>query len=206
MERTRFDAAAIVLLSAATLGGPASASTAGVSEDAVKSAYLYRFAGYVEWPSPRPNPGRFTIAVMEAPQIARELRHLLPTHPIKHEIADVLEVASVAELGTASMVYVRGDSGLLRDVLLAIGTRPVLVVSDQDDGLAEGAALNFVAAEHRIRFEISLAAADRVHLTISSELLAVAIRVQGRSGHAAASLGGRSVRAVARSRHSYAPG
>jgi hypothetical protein len=39
--------------------------------------------------------------------------------------------------------------------------------------------LNFVTVDKRVRFEISLIAAERAGLRISSELLSVAIRVHG---------------------------
>jgi len=51
-------------------------------------------------------------------------------------------------------------------------------VTDAERGLAAGSVLNFVMLEHRVRFEVSLAAADRFGLRISAELLGVATRVE----------------------------
>jgi hypothetical protein len=42
-----------------------------------------------------------------------------------------------------------------------------------------GSVLNFVIVDKRVRFEISLTAAERAGLKISSELLSVAVRVHG---------------------------
>jgi hypothetical protein len=39
--------------------------------------------------------------------------------------------------------------------------------------------LNFVTVDKRVRFEVSLTAAERAHLKISADLLSVAIRVHG---------------------------
>jgi hypothetical protein len=60
----------------------------------------------------------------------------------------------------------------------------MLPVTDEDDGLNQGSVLNFVTVNRRVRFEVSLTAADRLRLKISSELLAVAVRVRG--GHRSA--------------------
>jgi hypothetical protein len=56
--------------------------------------------------------------------------------------------------------------------------RPVLIVSDAADGLEHGATINFVPTEGRIKFEVSLEAAQRAGLTISARLLALAVRVK----------------------------
>src|SRR4051812_17875851 len=42
------------------------------SQDALKAAYLYRFAGYIEWPG-TPNTEVFTIAVLDAEGVVKEL-------------------------------------------------------------------------------------------------------------------------------------
>ena len=52
------------------------------SEESVKAAYRYRFAGYIGWPDSGSANTPFTIAVLGAPELARELRHVSPDHPI----------------------------------------------------------------------------------------------------------------------------
>jgi hypothetical protein len=78
------------------------------------------------------------------------------------------------------MLYIGpGHADSLRALIAAVGSRPVLLVTDDEDGLAFGSALNFLKLDKRVRFEVSLTAADRSGLKISSELLSVATRVQG---------------------------
>lgn len=57
--------------------------------------------------------------------------------------------------------------------------REITRVPDEAGGLPSGSVLNFLNVDHHVRFEISLTAAEREHLKISSELLPIAIRVQG---------------------------
>ena len=68
---------------------------------------------------------------------------------------------------------------MLRRALVKIETRSTLVVSDQQDGLEAGSTINFLMLDHRVRFEVSLAEAERARLKISAQLLAVAVRVFG---------------------------
>jgi hypothetical protein len=170
-------AAALGLLATAALCGHARATE--YSGNAVKAAYLYRFAGYVSWPQHAPASAPFTIAVLGAPDIAAELRRLLPGHLINGRVAQVREIAGIHDAGEAQIVYVApGHTDLVR------GWAPqpeagVLLVTDEDGGLNAGSTLNFLTVDRNVRFEVSLPAAERWGLKISSELLGVATRVQG---------------------------
>jgi len=57
----------------------------------------------------------------------------------------------------------------------------VLTVTEGERGLESGSAINFVVAEDRVGFEVSLEAAERSGHRISSRMLAVARRVVARS-------------------------
>jgi hypothetical protein len=52
-----------------------------------------------------------------------------------------------------------------------------LVVSESDSALAGGSVINFRLADERIRFEISLDAAEKSNLKLSSQLLSLALSV-----------------------------
>ena len=169
-------AAGFGMLLAVSLTVPARADE-GYSRDEVIAAYLYRFTNYIDWP-PQAHGG-FVIDVYGDPGVARALRRLLPGHPIHDEIAEVREIGSARDLGEPQMLYVgEGHADFLRTVAADAG-RHVLIVTDEAQGLDVGSALNFVTVGNRVRFEVSLTAADRAGIKISSELLSVAVRVHG---------------------------
>jgi hypothetical protein len=64
-----------------------------------------------------------------------------------------------------------------RAVIREAQRQGVLVVTESPDGLAAGAAINFVLAEDHVGFEVSLASAQKSGHRISSRMLAVARRV-----------------------------
>jgi len=174
--------AAALLLAAGALIAPLLATAEEYSEDAVKAAYLYRFAGYVDWPGGEHRGRPFVIAVFDAPDIARELRRLVPGHTIHDRAVEVEEVRAIRDLGDPEILYVgAGRTAALYAAASALAPKSTLIVSDQEDGLSAGSVLNFLEIDHRVRFEVSLGAAERAHLRISSELLGVAVRVFG--GH-----------------------
>jgi hypothetical protein len=168
---------------------PSPVRAAEYSEDAVKAAYLYRFAGYIDWPE-RGLAAPFTIDVLGSPRVARELRRLLPGHPIQGQVAQVREITDRRDLGNAQILYVAaGHADLVRSLPPQATGTSMLVVTDEEDGLSTGSTLNFLTVDRNVRFEVSLTAAQRSGLKISSELLGVAIRVQGRAGQSSLGCG-----------------
>ncbi len=157
-------------------------------EDEVEAAFLYRFAGYVEWP-PEALAGRhFTIAVLGSDNIAKELERILPHHSLKSRPAQVRRIRSLRQARDAQILFVGPEfNDELKSIISRVANHPVLVVSASDHGLDDGSCVNFLFIDRHVRFEVSLIAADHVGLRVSSELLSVAVRVQGRSTHPGAS-------------------
>lgn len=151
------------------------------SEDAVKAAFLYRFTGYVDWPSQTATDPQFTIAVLDADGVAGELERLLQNRQIQNRPAQVRSIRNLRELDDAQMLYI-GSSHReeLRRLISTVAGRPVLVVTNEEGGLDAGSSVNFLLIDQRVRFEISLDAAQASGLRVASELLAVAVRVRGR--------------------------
>jgi len=157
-------------------------------EDEVEAAFLYRFAGYVDWPPEAFSGQDFTIAVLGSDSIVRELQQMLPNHTLKNRPAQVRRIRSLDELRDAQILFVGPRyNDELKAVIARVANHPVLVVTASDQGLDDGSCVNFLVVDRRVRFEVSLTAADRVGLKVSSELLSVAIRVQGHSIHPGAS-------------------
>jgi hypothetical protein len=154
------------------------------SESSTKASFLYRFGGYVEWPPDAPTTPQFTIAVLGDDEVAAKLRKLLPGHYIKGRPAQVRRIRTIRELGDAQMLYIGAARAAdVRTVTAATGALPVLIVTDEEHGLDDGGVINFMVVETHVRFEISLDAAARCGLKVSSDLGLVAARVQGRGSN-----------------------
>jgi len=158
---------------------PSAYSAAAYPEEAVKAIFLYRFAGYVTWPTAMANTPQFTIAVLGAANVAGQLEQFLPQHPIQGRPARVATIEGLSQLDDAQILYIGPDfAGKLSVVIEALKDRPILVVTDHPGALDQGSTVNFLLEEQHVRFEISTAAAKRSGLLIGSGLLAVAERVK----------------------------
>ena len=159
----------------AGLGGFAHAQQ--VSEAAVKAAFLYRFASYVEWPESAFSPDApFTIGVLEADQVATELDKAVAGRTIGGRRVAVRRIAEGESMRGLHMLFV-GKAANAGAALRAAPYPGLLTVTETERGLEAGSAINFVLVEDRVGFEVSLVAAERHGLRISSRMLPVARRV-----------------------------
>jgi hypothetical protein len=156
------------------------AHAAQFSVEAVKAAYLFRFAQYVEWP-PLPADAPFVIAVSGAEDVAAHLERLLPGMSVNGHRAMVRRVTRPQELDGVHILYIGADAfARTRALRTRAIERPILVVTEDELGLEGGGIINFIEVNRNLRFEISLIAADRSGLKINSQLLSVAARVERR--------------------------
>jgi hypothetical protein len=151
------------------------------SVDAVKAAFLFRFASYVQWPADLPPEGPFLIGVVEGDPVADQLEHLLPGMSVRGQPAGVRRVSKPSDLDGVRILYVRSATARTRALREKAATLPILLVTDRDDEFEGGGVINFIETPRNVRFEVSLVAADRARLTIDSALLAVAARVERRT-------------------------
>jgi hypothetical protein len=170
----------VMLLAVIAGFGATLASAAQFSVDAVKAAYLFRFAQYVEWPdAPADEP--FVIAVVGAEEVAVHLEHLLPGMSVKNRHVIVRRVTRVQELDGVQILYVSAQAfSRSRGLRAGAAQKPILLVTEDENGLDGGGVINFIEVNRNLRFEISLIAADRSGLRINSALLSVAARVERR--------------------------
>ena len=155
------------------------ASTAiEASEAGVKGAYLYKFAGYVEWPPEALGAADapFTIGVAGADDVAAELERIVPGRTLHGHRAVVRRLREGEAIAGMQMLFV-GRGGDLQAILRRAQQPGLLVVTDSERGLEPGSAINFVLAAEHVGFEVSVEAAERNGLRISSRMLNVARRV-----------------------------
>lgn len=152
-------------------------------EHEVKAAYLFRFLSFVEWPRTsfaRPD-SPIVIGVLGAEDVLEELRLIVPGRVVQGRPVAVQRVSALegrqAEIAAGVHVLFVGRQASAQLARL-VPARGVLLVSDSTSGLDQGAVVNFVRSEGRVRFEVAVDAAARRELTISSRMLAVASHVR----------------------------
>ena len=147
------------------------------SEDEIKAAFLYHFGTYVQWPAPSVEP--VTIGVLGAASVADRLEAFLPNRTIQGRPVEARRLESLDELDGVEMLFIGAEHNHeLEQLIERVRDLPVLTVTHSETGLDSGAIVNFQLVEQRVHFEISVPAADRAGLMVSSRLLSAALRVR----------------------------
>ncbi|MCB1823637.1 MAG: YfiR family protein [Candidatus Competibacteraceae bacterium] len=163
-----------MLLVGSLLSGAAWASR--FDEYAVKAAYLYNFAKFVEWPpeafSATDSPLVICIAGDNPFGAALEA---LRDKVVESRSVEVRHMPTATGLDRCNVVFIgRAEQGRFKTVLAGIAHLPILTVSDISDFAQAGGMIGLFETGQHIRFNINITAARRANLKLSSQLLKLA--------------------------------
>lgn len=156
------------------------------TETKIKASYVYKFATYVDWPptdSAVPSGGGtpFIIGIVDADNLADELKRLSVAYPMKNRQVQVRQLPAGAALTGLQLLYIGQHSTRnARSLFESVAAQPVLTVTEAAGMLAAGSVINLLLVDDRVRFEVSLPHAEARRLKISSRLLDVAYRIEGK--------------------------
>jgi len=174
---------AVLLLALCAAGGVrAQAVAERPRESSVKAAFLHKFASFVEWPDgtfPRGDTP-LRIGIYGDDQVWRELRDLARDRDRDGRPVQVNRIGVGDALAGHHIVYLRASSAGRLNEALAQVPEGVLTVVDSDGLHPRASVLSFFTEEGRVRFGVSIEAAGRQKLRLSSRLLSVAKNVQSR--------------------------
>lgn len=157
----------------------ASPSTKGPSQSDIEAVYLFDFGKFVRWPVNNTNdPLRLCVA---GPQGFRDgLQNVVASERIDGRAVLVHRVVRGEDPIGCSILFIdSSERDRASDLLAAAAGKPILTVSDVPNFLDRGGMIEFVLVANRVRFSVNMTAAAHSNLSLSSELLKVAVSVRG---------------------------
>lgn len=154
--------------------------SAGALERSVKAAYLYKFLAYTDFPAHAfiDPSAAIVIGVVGSEEMAGEVQRIVAGRAINGRAIIVRSWRDGEQTGPAHLLFVAGaDSARVARVLRQSQPGPILLVSECGNGLQAGSTINFKIIEQHVRFDVSLDAAEKSNIKLSSRLLSVANHV-----------------------------
>lgn len=153
---------------------------AAAGEWQIKSAFIYNFTRFVEWPDTAlATPSQpIIIGVLGEQELARELQTTVAGRNVNGRSIEVRAVRTIAEARATQLLYVTAPEEARYAAMRSdLAESPVLTVGESPSFSVTG-TIGFVQEGEKLRFEINVDIAERSHLKISSQLqkLAIAIR------------------------------
>jgi hypothetical protein len=170
-------AAFLAIIPANIAAENASAVDQTLTEYEVKAAYVYYLAKFVDWPpaafSSKNTP--ITIAVIGDDEFGNLLANIVKDKTIQEHPIQIRPLKWPADLRTCHLVFVgSSDQKRFRQIVESLKDRPVLTITETEDGSQTKGIVNLFVEGGKVQFEVNIAEAEKARLRISSKLLRLA--------------------------------
>ncbi len=146
-------------------------------EYAMKAAFLYNFANFIEWPEStfRDSDTPLIVGIFGEDPFGHHL-DALKGRRVKGRTLEIKHFTRTEDIIACHILFVSSQQQKhIARVCETLQDAPVLTVSNELEELIQsGCIINFVIVKNKLRFEINSASAERAGLDISSQLLSVA--------------------------------
>ncbi len=147
-------------------------------EYAIKAAFIYNFAHYVQWPAAAGDE-EFVIGVLGPSPFGSTLDEVAATKRIEGRRIAIRQFASMADYRPCQILFLTAAEKQERLAIEQTHGLPVLLVAEDLSLSGQGIVIDFFLEENKVRFEIDAEAARRRQLKISSRLLSLSKRAGG---------------------------
>ena len=147
------------------------------SEYALKSAFLYNFCRFIDWPdSAFASPNEpFIIGIAGDDPFGSLLNEAVKGKKYHNRPIRIDHFRAPGDIKRCHLLFVsHASAGRLDPILAAVAGKSVLTVSETEDFLNRGGMITLTAEQNRVRLRINTAALHSANLVVSSKLLRVA--------------------------------
>ncbi len=172
----------VLLALLATLSAPLRAADMTPAEAQIIAERICSFAHFVEWPAKKfaKADSPIVIGIYGADVLAGLVRETIQDRHIKDHAVVVKQVSALEEMPACHVLFIsRTENGQLPRVLGPIRHSGVLSIGESDSFLNRGGVINLIEVGGAVRFQISVDAARRERLNISSKLLQLSLPENG---------------------------
>ena len=170
---------AVVLCASTAQGQPQA------SEVSLKSAFLYKFVHYAEWPADALGGAEdpISLCVLDHDEIAQVLEDAVRGRTSHDRPVVVRNLAKSGDAAGCHLLFVGfSERSQIDRVLTSVADAPTLTVGDAEGFSRRGGIINFTRSGSRLGFEINRGAARRAGLALSSQLLKLSKLVPEEAG------------------------
>lgn len=140
----------------------------------LKAVYLFNFVRYVDWPETAfvNDESPLIIGVLGDDPFGKFLDETVAGEVLGNRKMEVRRYRHVSEIDDCHLLYVsRSEAVRQKSILARLKGRSILFVSDMENFLENGGAIQFFTEKNKIRFRINVESVKDARLSISSKLL-----------------------------------
>ncbi len=143
------------------------------TEYQIKSAFIYNFAKFVDWPN-KAKGNTLTLYVMGQDSF-RDALDTIEGKIIRGKTLKIEHVKSLQNIKDGNLLFITStEKHNLENLINSVHGLSILTIGDTKGFANRGVMINLYIEEERVRFEINVEAAIKEGLGISSKLLKLA--------------------------------
>jgi YfiR/HmsC-like len=154
---------------------------AELSELQVKSAYVFNFIKFVEWPDKAIKTGdKLRLCVIGNDELFASLSSLGGRRVGQYEL-QVVHIDSNPAWNACNVLYIgEHEQRRLVPIIKSLGAAPVLTISDIPGFAERGGGIGLLNRNDRMLFEVNLSSTRQAGLRLSSQMLNLAANIFGK--------------------------
>ena len=151
------------------------ATVSQVNEYGIKAAFIFNFIAFTQWPES--NDQKLNLCIYGEDYFGQEIDQL-QKKPVNNATIETLRLTDIEKIKSCQILFIsKSTVGDLPDILKKINNQPILTITDSQGAASQGAIINMMLIQNKIKFEINLKSARDAGLQISSKLLQLATKV-----------------------------
>lgn len=145
-----------------------------------KAVFMFHFTKYINWlddDTTKP----FTIVVLGDGEIYQPLQEIAEKKKVDQREIVVTHIPRIDSLKDCHILFIsNSEKEGISEIVNLTRNKNILTVGDTEGYAMKGVAVNFVIRKDKVRFEINSTALSDLNLRVSSQLLKIAILVEGK--------------------------
>ncbi|MFW6248779.1 MAG: YfiR family protein [Bacteroidota bacterium] len=146
----------------------------------VQAMFVYNFARMTAWPQSYQS-GDFVIGVYGSTPVYKEMSDLSSMRSVGNQPVTIKQFDNVADLEDCHILFIApNQSRQVEEITNTLKRNNIhaLVITEGRNTLAKGSVINFIIENDRPRYELSLANAQKMGLTLGAEISRLASSVK----------------------------
>jgi YfiR/HmsC-like len=135
-----------------------------------QTLFIYNFSRLIEWPV-NYRTGPFVIGVLGTSEVANELESYTKGKKVGTQDIAIIRYKTPQEITNCHILFVPfSRTKQIPELLGVLGGKSTLIITEKDGALEQGAAINFVMLQDKMKFELKAENATKFGIKFSSKL------------------------------------
>jgi hypothetical protein len=135
-----------------------------------QTLFIYNFSRLIEWPAAY-RTGNFVIGILGTAEVANELELYTKGKKVGTQNIEVIRYKAPSEIQNCHILFIPfARTKQISEVIAAMNSKSTLIIAEKSGALDEGAAINFVIMNDKMKFELKPENASKYGIKFSSKL------------------------------------